>query len=61
MRTCIPVIEVANVDQAQALANFLWNEQQRHWEDIQVIRKDLEKLRSKWLVEPTCEVAFIVP
>ena len=50
-----------NKDEAQALANFLWNEGERHMEDIGVISEDLELLREKWGVLPTYVKAFVKP
>ncbi len=50
-----------NRDEAQALANFLWNEQQRHWDDIDQINNDLAELKEGWGVEPIEKREFIKP
>ena len=50
-----------NKDEAQALANFLWNEGERHRGDIEVIHEDLKLLWKKWEVLPTYIKAFVKP
>ncbi len=54
-------IHCENKDQAQALANFLWNEKQRHLKDVKVIRDDLVMLEIKWGIVPNNVVAFVKP
>lgn len=49
---------IENRDQAQALANFLWNEMERHKEDTKEIKKDLEVLKEKWHVAPILRRIF---
>ena len=46
-------------DEAQALANFLWNEKERHLEDVSDIEMDLEDLEKYWDVRPRKERAFV--
>ena len=48
-------------DEAQALANFLWNEKERHLEDVSDIEMDLEDLEKYWDVRPRKERAFVRP
>lgn len=52
MTTEVERTYVENKDQAQALANFLWNEVRRHLEDIQHAEKDLKLLYIHWGVDP---------
>jgi hypothetical protein len=54
-------VHVENRDQAQALANFLWNEEQRHYQDIAVIARDLNILFFKWDVMPSKDLQFVEP
>lgn len=54
-------IDIENREQAQALANFLWSEKERHRDDIEQIEKDLETLREKWRVEPLLKRIFVRP
>lgn len=56
---CEGVIE--NRDQAQALANFLWNEMQRHRDDIGQIERDLKALKRKWNVIPLLRRVYVRP
>ena len=57
----IEVTHCENKDQAQALANFLWNEKQRHLEDVRAINMDLARLSIQWSVNPNHVVAFVKP
>lgn len=50
-----------NKDEAQALANFLWNEGKRHERDIEAINKDLDSLWIKWHVGANCIRRFVKP
>jgi hypothetical protein len=50
-----------NKDEAQALCNFLWNEIQRHKEDIQDAELDLRQLKVQWGVKPIQELVFMKP
>jgi hypothetical protein len=52
---------VDNRDQAQALANFLWNERHRHYKDIFQIEDDLDQLAIHWKVQPSQELKFVIP
>lgn len=52
---------VQNKNQAQALATLLWNEMQRHMEDVKKIREDLSLLRYKWGVCPIEVREFLEP
>jgi len=54
-RTC------RNKQEAHALANFLWNEKQRHLRDIYQIEKDLAQLRELWSVVPAEREEFVKP
>lgn len=57
----IKIAHCDNKDQAQALANFLWNERERHIKDIYAITDDLTILESKWDIKPTREKIFVKP
>jgi hypothetical protein len=57
----IPVTRIANKDQAQALANFLWNEKERHLDDVANCYEDLVTLAEEWGVEPVLERLFVKP
>jgi hypothetical protein len=57
----VRTIHCENRDQAQALADFLWNEKQRHLKDIKAIHHDLIVLRVKWDVVSNNVVAFVKP
>ena len=46
------IISVANRDEAQALANLLWNERERHKDDIRQINTDLRNLKRIWNIIP---------
>jgi len=48
-------------EEAQALANFLWNEGERHKEDLMQIELDLMQLKHFWKVEPVQERSFTKP
>lgn len=50
-----------NKDQAQALANFLWNEGERHRRDIEAINEDIDLLWKKWKVAPNRIRMFVKP
>lgn len=51
----------ANKSEAQALANFLWNEKRRHLEDVAQINLDLDELEITWEVAPYKIVSFVKP
>ena len=57
----IEEVDIENRDQAQALANFLWNEKERHKDDIGQIERDLEALKQKWDVSPRLRRMFVRP
>jgi len=57
----VEVTYCKNKDEAQALANFLWNEKERHLKDIHVIMLDLALLKVKWEVKPLTIVRFVKP
>ncbi len=48
-------------DEAEALANFLWNEKLRHMEDIRVIEQDIEALKKYWAIKPKHIREFVIP
>ena len=50
-----------NKDEAQALCNFLWNEGQRHQEDIADLMLDIRLLKAIWGVVPVQKVQFVKP
>jgi hypothetical protein len=52
---------IENHDQAQALSNFLWNEMQRHMDDIEQIAEDLKVLEEKWNVTPRLRRVYVRP
>lgn len=52
---------VKNKDEAQALAGFLWNEKERHLDDVQNIIIDLLKLKKVWKVQPRRLKEFVKP
>jgi hypothetical protein len=52
-RLSIEKAVIASKDQAQAMADFLWNEKQRHLDDIERIDQDLHKLEKIWGVLPS--------
>jgi hypothetical protein len=56
-RTC------KNKSEAQALANFLYREGIRHWDDIRKIVEDLRLIEKKWNVKPSplLKMEFIKP
>jgi len=45
-------VVVENRDQAQTLYDFLWNDRERHREDIEQIERDLRTLEKQWGVTP---------
>lgn len=47
--------------EAQALANFLWNERERHKKDVEAITEDLDLLLTKWNVQPDHVSRFVKP
>ncbi len=55
------IVSCENKDQAQALANFLWNEGERHRRDIEAINEDLGLLWIKWKAAPNCIRMFVKP
>ncbi len=57
----IPICACENVDQAKSLANFLWNEKERHMEDVMKIILDLMDIKQKWGVSPSGERKFVIP
>lgn len=57
----VKTIYCENKDQAQALANFLWNEKRRHLKDVRVINDDLVMLELKWEIVPNNVVTFVKP
>ncbi len=56
-----PVCHVQNISEAKSLANFLWNEQQRHCKDIGEIDEDLLEIKQKWGISPSGERKFVIP
>lgn len=50
-----------NKDEAQALANFLWNEIERHLDNVVQIENDLGVLYKKWDVRASHERQFVKP
>ena len=46
-------------EEAIALADFLWNEQQRHLDDLNQIASDLLKLKKKYKVKPRMVREFV--
>lgn len=57
----IDVTHCASEAEAQALANFLWNEQKRHLDDIDAITEDLVRLQLLWHVQPRKIRVFVKP
>ncbi len=53
------VICLETKDQAQAMADFLWNEIQRHTEDIERCQFDLANIKNHWDVNPHQERIFV--
>ena len=43
---------IANPSEAQAMADFLWNEKRRHLDDINQLNLDLNILELEWNVTP---------
>ena len=54
-------VVVENRDQAQTLYNFLWNDRERHREDIEQIERDLKALEEKWKVTPRLRRVYVRP
>ena len=52
---------IENMDQAQAPANFLWCEMQRHHDDIIQIEMDLKALEERWNVTPLLRRVYVRP
>ena len=52
---------IENHDQAQALADFLWYERERHGDDIEQIEMDLKALEEKWRVTPRSRRVHVRP
>ena len=52
---------IENGDQAQAVANILWNQMERCKEDTREIKKDLETLKEKWGVTPIPRKIIVRP
>lgn len=61
MITQVEETQCRNIDEAQALANFLWNERERHLEDAQHCKIDLSTLLHKWGVKPIKIRRFVKP
>lgn len=61
MSNKIPVTFCESKEEAKALAGFLWNEKERHLDDIVEISKDLSELKRKFGVEPSKERRFVKP
>jgi len=57
----VPIVACENKDQAQALANFLYNEKERHMDDVMKIILDLLEIKQKWGIEPSNERKFVIP
>jgi hypothetical protein len=57
----VAIKQCQNQDEAQALVNFLWNEGERHKEDLMAIELDLLTLKHFWKVEPVQERTFVKP
>jgi len=57
----VAIKQCQNKDEAQALCNFLWNEGERHKEDLMQIELDLIQLKHFWKVEPVQERSFTKP
>ena len=55
----VKTVGVKNKEVAQALANLLWNEKERHQDDIRNINKDLHNLAQIWGITPSKERLFI--
>jgi hypothetical protein len=55
----IPVADVADQAEAQAMANFLWNEKCRHQEDVQNLLAELDLLNMVWSVVPEARRRFV--
>jgi len=57
----VEVTYCKNKDEAQALANFLWNEKERHLKDVREIDLDIVSLEIRWEVRPNKIRAFVKP
>ena len=57
----ITIERCQNKNEAQALYNFLWNEGQRHKNDIADLELDIRLLKAIWGVEPVQELVFMTP
>jgi len=57
----IAIKRCQNENEAQALCNFLWNEGQRHKNDIADLELDIRLLKAIWGVEPVQELVFMTP
>jgi len=55
------VMHCENKDQAQALADLLWNEKERHAKDIRNIEVDLNLIWHKWHITPHYKRRFVKP
>ena len=55
----IPVEYLASREEAQAMANFLWNEKCRHREDIDKLLVELDDLNMIWNVVPEKRRRFV--
>ena len=54
-----PKRKVRTKAEAQALADFLWNEKERHLDDLNHIISDLINLRVKYGVTPRMKREFV--
>jgi len=55
----VPVEYLASREEAQAMANFLWNEKCRHREDIDKLLVELDDLNMIWNVVPEKRRRFV--
>jgi len=53
------IVYIDDYPTAKALANLLWNEKERHLDDIRQIRKDLKDLSQKFKVRPAKTRVFL--
>jgi len=54
-------VEIESSAETQALAPLLWNEMQRHRDDIEQIERDLHTLKEKWRVIPCLRRVYVRP
>jgi len=55
----IPVVRLENKDEAQAMADFLWNEMMRHFDDAEGCAVDLRNIKLLFGVEPRMTRKFV--